>query len=120
MLELSDSDRVGPIGHAIAPAATDAAMQGMLHIAGDVAGGTVAAAVGETVISGGASTGAGYIEARFRRLHMAFTERRAAWLAALMHQHLLGSLPGELTAAATIDESPEFAAAVEALQRFQI
>ena len=110
----------GPIGHAIAPAVADTAMQGMLHVAGDVAGGTVAAAVGETVISGGAATGAGYLEARFRRLHMAFTERRAAWLASLMHQHLLGSLPDELSAAATIDESPEFAAAAEALERFQI
>jgi len=108
----------GPIGHAIAPAVADTAMQGMLHVAGDVAGGTVAAAVGETVISGGASTGAGYLEARFRRLHMAFTERRAAWLAGLIQQHLLGTLPEELAVAATIDQSPEFAAAEEAIRRF--
>lgn len=110
----------GPIGHAIAPAVADTAMQGMLHVAGDVAGGTVAAAVGETVLSGGASTGAGYLEARFRRLHMAFTERRAAWLAGLIQQHLLGTLPEELAAAATIDQSPEFAAAEEAIRRFSL
>ncbi|AMV19500.1 GTPase [Planctomyces sp. SH-PL14] len=105
----------GPVGHAIAPVVTDTALQGALHLAGDVAGGTVAAAVGETVISGGASTGVGFLEMRFRRLHTAFTERRAQWLADLLRQNLLGSLNEELMAAATIDQSPEFRAAEEAL-----
>jgi hypothetical protein len=106
----------GPVGHVITPALTDTALQGVLHIAGDVTGGAVAAAVGETVISGGASTGAGYLEARFRKLHSAFTARRAAWLAGLINRHLLGSLPEELQSAATIDRSPEFRAAEEALR----
>ncbi len=98
----------GPVGHAITPVFTDAAVQGVMHFAGDVAGGTVAAAVGETVLSAGAGTGVGYFEARFRRLENAFTQRRAGWLANLLQAQLLGKLPQELQAAASLAGDPRF------------
>ena len=94
-----------PVGHALTPVITDTAFQGVVHVAGDVAGGTIAAAVGDAVISEGASTGVGYLEAKFRKLHAAFTARRAAWLAVLLNTHLLGTLPDEIRQAASLPES---------------
>jgi len=98
----------GPVGHAMTPVFTDAAVQGVMHFAGDVAGGTVAAAVGETVLSAGTGTSVGYFEARFRRLETAFTRKRAAWLAGLLQQALLGTIPQELEAAASVTSGPAF------------
>ncbi|HVJ67975.1 MAG TPA: hypothetical protein VM510_08330, partial [Caulifigura sp.] len=98
----------GPVGHAITPVFTDAAVQGVMHFAGDVAGGTVAAAVGETVLSAGAGTSVGYFEARFRRLENAFTQKRAAWLAGVLQQSLLGTLPQDLQGAAGVTSTLEF------------
>jgi hypothetical protein len=98
----------GPVGHALMPAIADGAIQGIVTVAGDVAGGTVAAAVGETVISGTAAQGAGLLEARFRRLHAAFTARRAAWLGQLLKEHVLGTLPEDLARAAQLPESAEW------------
>ena len=106
----------GPLGHAVVPAFAEAAGQSILHVAGDVAGGAVAAAVGETAISGTASSGVGYLEARFRKLHIAFTEQRAMWLANRLKDELLGTLPEELAAAATIGESEDVTAVRELLQ----
>jgi hypothetical protein len=97
----------GPVGHAVTPVLADTAIQSLVHIAGDVAGGTVAAAVGDTAISGTAATGAGYLEARFRKLHVAFTAQRAGWLAGLLKKHLLGALPEDLKQAAEIGQSAE-------------
>lgn len=99
----------GPVGHAVTPVLADTALQSLIHVAGDVAGGTVAAAVGETAISGTASTSVGYLEARFRKLHVAFTAHRAAWLARLLKEHLLGTLPEELQRAAEIGGGNELA-----------
>ena len=99
----------GPVGNAIFPAVADSAMQGVLHVASDAVGGTVVTAVGDKVISEGASTGAGYLEARFRQLHAQFTAQRAEWLAAELESHLFGSLPTDLSTASQISESPEFA-----------
>ncbi len=98
----------GPVGHAITPVFTDAAVQGVMHLAGDVAGGTVAAAVGETVLSAGAGTSLGYFEARFRRLENLFTQQRAVWLAGLLQQTLLGTLPADLQTAAAVTSTPAF------------
>jgi hypothetical protein len=110
----------GPVGHAITPVFADAAVQGMVHFAGDVAGGTVAAAVGETVLSSGAGTSIGYFEAKFRRLQTAFTARRAAWLAEILQKHLLGSMPRDLQDAAIVVDRGEFReleAATQAVSR---
>jgi hypothetical protein len=94
-----------PVGHALTPVLTDTAFQGVVHVAGDVAGGTIAAAIGDAVISEGASTGVGYLEAKFRRLHAAFAGKRAAWLADLLNTHLLGTLPDEIRQAASLPAS---------------
>jgi hypothetical protein len=96
------------VGHAITPVLTDTVLQGVVHAAGDVAGGTIAAAVGDAVISEGAATSAGYLEAKFRKLQAAFTRRRAQWLAGLLQQHLLGTLPEDLQHAASVAGTEEF------------
>ncbi|REJ84654.1 MAG: hypothetical protein DWQ34_10715 [Planctomycetota bacterium] len=97
-----------PVGEVIAPVVADSAMQGALHVAGDVAGGTLTAAVGDTVLSEGAASGTGYLEAKFRRLHAGFAAQRAAWLAGMLSEHLLGTLPTEVQAAAAIPQSEPF------------
>lgn len=106
----------GPLGDALAPVLAHSALAGVLHVAGDVAGGTMAAAVGETVISEGASQSAGYLEAKFRRMHAAFTARRAAWLAGLLKEHVLGSLPEDLAESAVLPSSEPYLQ-VQQLQR---
>jgi hypothetical protein len=93
----------GPVGHAL----TEAAGQSLIQVAGEFASGTIAAAVGETAISGTTASGVGYLEAKFRRLHVAFTAQRAAWLGGLLKEHLLGTLPEQMQAAAAIPHSGE-------------
>jgi hypothetical protein len=104
-----------PVGHALTPVITDTALQGIFHVAGDVAGGTISAALGDAVISGGAATGAGYLEAKFRRMHSAFAAGRAAWLAEQLGRHVLGALPQEIQRAAGLSEHPSFRAANTAI-----
>lgn len=98
----------GPLGHALAPAAADAAVQGLLHVAGDAVGGTVVTAVGDKLLTDTASTSAGYLEARFRQLHATFAQQRTAWMARQLEEHLLQSLPRELAQGADVVRSPEF------------
>lgn len=105
----------GPVGHAITPVFADAAVQGVVHFAGDVAGGTMAAAVGETMLSSGTGTSVAYVEARFRKLQTTFTARRAAWLASHLQQALLGSMPADLHRAASFLDSPEYREVRDAL-----
>ncbi len=99
---------VGPVGNAVVPVMTDTAMQAALHVAGDVTAGTVTAAVGETAISSGASTGAGYLEAWFYQLHRSFVESRKNWMLDQLQQHLWGSLLEDLQNAAAIPQSDQF------------
>src|SRR5690606_34448482 len=105
----------GPLGHAL----TEAAGQSLIQVAGELASGTIAAAVGETAISGTAASGAGYLEAKFRRLHVAFTAQRAVWLAGLLKQNLLGTLPEELQAAAAGPDSPQMADVQQSLAQLE-
>ena len=105
----------GPVGHAVGQIAANAAVTSAVHVASDVVAGSLTAAVGENWISHGASAGAGWLEAHFRRIHESFAARRAAWLAELLQIHLLGSLPHDLQAAALIPESHEFLRATTAL-----
>ena len=99
---------VGPVGDVLYPAVADTAMQGMFHLATDAVGGTVVTAVGDKVITEGASTSAGYLESKFRRLHTQFAQQRAEWLASELERHLFGNLPEELARAAKIGDAPEF------------
>ncbi len=103
---------------AVAPMA-DTALQGALHVAGDLTGGTIAAAVGDQVISGGASSSMGYVEAKFRKLHAAFTAERAVWFAGLLKSELLGELPEQLHAMSTIPESDRYQAVAATVQELQ-
>ena len=68
----------------------------------------MAAAVGEKMISEGAAQSVGYLEARFRQLHAAFTAQRAAWLAGLLQSEVLGTLPEDLLSAANLTRSAPF------------
>lgn len=98
----------GPVGHALFPAVADSAMQGVLHVATDAIGGTVVTAVGDKVLTEGASSSAGYLEARFRQLHTQFAKQRAEWLATELEKHLFGSLPGDLARASQIAQQSEY------------
>lgn len=99
---------MGPVGNAVGQLATETVVSSAVSVAGDVAAGGVTAAVGETWISSTASSGAAWLEARFRRIHEQFVAQRAAWLAELLQKYLLGSLPEELAQAAVISESETF------------
>ncbi len=106
----------GPAGDAVGHLAANTAIQSAVHLAGDITGGTVAAALGETAISNTASTGVGMLEARFRRLHARFTAQRAGWLARMLKDHLLGSLPEEFQAATSVPQSEVFRTVRETIQ----
>jgi hypothetical protein len=98
----------GPMGDMVGTVATETALTTAMTAAGDVAGGSVAAAVGETWISNTTSAGFAWLEAKFRRIHAQFVKQRAAWLAELMQSKLLGTLPEELGEAAMIPESESY------------
>lgn len=85
------------------------------HLTADVVGGTVAASVGDSVISEGVSHGAGLLQLRMRMLHQQFAASRATWLAELLKTHLLGTLPEDLQTASRISTSAEFLAAANAI-----
>jgi hypothetical protein len=98
----------GPAGHALAPFVSAAAAKTlMVHVLGDVAGGTGAMVVGETAISG-TLTGLRLLEARFRQLQTAFAARRVAWFADFLRRNLLGQLHDELDAAVGVVTSPAY------------
>jgi len=109
----------GPIGNAVGQVATETALTSAVSVAGDVAAGGVTAAVGETWISSSTSSGAAWLEARFRRIHDRFIAQRAGWLAKLLQHHLLGSLPEDLAQAAVIPESEQFAQIESVLTELQ-
>jgi len=94
----------GPMGDALGAMAAESALQGVFHVAGDAVGGTVVTAVGDKVITEGASAGTGYLEARFRQIHSAFATERANWMANQLELNLFGSLPHDLAQAAKTPE----------------
>lgn len=98
----------GPVGHAVGHLATETMVASAVTMAGDVAAGSLTAAVGETWLSSTTSTGVAWLEARLRRIHEQFAAQRAAWLAERLHAELLGSLPDDLHRAARIPERDAF------------
>lgn len=96
---------------------TSAATSTIGHLTADVVGGTVAASVGESVISEGVSQGTSLLQLRLRMMHQRFASVRAAWLAKLLKDHLLGTLPEDLQAASQIALCPEFLNAANAVDR---
>ncbi len=79
-------------------------MQSALH----VAGGTVAATLGESAISQSTATGAGYLESKFRNLQDRFAVQRAGWLAEQLERLLLGDLTRQLGLAARTPQCDAF------------
>jgi hypothetical protein len=106
---------MGPVGDAAASLAANSAFQSAVHVAGDVAGGTIAAVVGDTALSGTTSSGAGYLEAKFRKLHTAFTATRLEWLLKMLDEHLWGSFVKEIHAGASALQSEPYRQVVEML-----
>lgn len=101
---------MGPAGETVAPLVADTAANMVVHVVTDVAGGTVAAAAGDTAISGAAGTSTGMLQTWFHRLHSVFTQRRVDWLTQLIRKELLGNLPEEMQAAAELPASEEYRA----------
>jgi hypothetical protein len=97
-----------PFGEAATHLASHAVMQTALHVVGDVAGGTMAAAVGESAISSTAGSGIAYLQARFHRLQSAFTAGRVAWLAQQLEKDLLGPTTRQLAQAVAVPQSEAF------------
>lgn len=102
-----------PLGEAATHLASHGIMSVAMHVVGDVAAGTAVATVGETAISQTASSGAGYLQAKFHRLQSAFLSRRAGWLAERLQQHVLGTLATDLQTAAAVGQSPQFRALLD-------
>jgi hypothetical protein len=97
----------------------DFAAHGAMHVASNALGGTITAAVGEAVISESAATGSGYLEAKLRQLHAAFTARRGAWLWDLLNAELLGGLATEIHHAATLPQSAAYQAVEGAIRELR-
>lgn len=98
----------------------EVAAQGLVNVAVDFFAGTAATAAGDTIFSRAAGSLGAAVFARLRAIPAKFAERRAAWLAARLKDHLLGTLPEDLRAAAHLPDSPAFheaAAAVRELRR---
>ena len=95
---------------------TSAATSTLGHLTADVVGGTVAASVGESVIHEGVSQGTGLLQSHLRNLHQRFAAKRATWLAELLRDHLLGTLPEELLAASRLSTGPAFLATLNAVE----
>jgi hypothetical protein len=124
--------RLDQMGAAIRPAtsvalfvigfgpAGDAAAQifahGALHTVVDVAGGTAAAAVGDTAISTTASSLSAKLEAHFRALHNGFAVKRVGWLLNQLQTYLWGDFLEELKAGALVPENPAFVSVLANLE----
>lgn len=59
------------------------------------------------------------LQARFHKLQAAYTARRAGWLMGRLKELLLGTLPEELQAAATLTELREFQEVQSTLVRLE-
>ncbi|MCH9655491.1 MAG: 50S ribosome-binding GTPase [Planctomycetes bacterium] len=100
----------GAVGHAGSQLVTDTMIQSVVNVAGDVAGGAATTTVGETAVSSTTATGVGFLEAKFRRFHAVFAQKRTEWLATAIRKHLLKSLPEELKSAVELPNSQYYQA----------
>jgi hypothetical protein len=86
---------------------------GVMPFIADFATGAAAAVAGDQALAGGA----GFLEARFRRLQTAFTKRRIDWLLRQLQEQLFGTVPQEVQSAAGVPQSEAFAKLSEATDR---
>ena len=98
----------GPAGEAVAPFVADAAAQAIVPVVAGIAGGATTAVAGEAAVSGATGQSLGFLQARFHRLQMSFTESRVSWLVRLLKRDLLGNLPEQLESAAALPGTPVF------------
>jgi len=94
----------GPVGDAVAPAAMHTALQ----LAGDVAGGTVVATLGESAVSQPIAQGVSRLQVWLHSLQQRFAVRRAGWLARHLEQLVVGDLIRDLEQAAATPHSDAF------------
>jgi len=97
----------GPAGHLLSPVLAplvDLGTHTVVPIIADFTTGAVAAAAGDTALA----SGAGLLEARFRKLQTAFTRRRVDWLLGQLKERLFGTVPQELQAAANVPETDAY------------
>lgn len=94
----------GPVGDVVAPAAMNTALQ----VAGDVAGGTVVATLGESAVSQPIAQGVSRLQVWLHSLQQRFAVRRANWLATQLEQLVLGDLIRDLERAAGTPDSEAF------------
>lgn len=86
----------------------EVAAHGLVNVGVDLFAGTVASVAGEKAVSvTGANVGAA-IFARLRAIPAKFAQRRAAWLAERLKDHLLGTLPEDLRVASQLPQSAAF------------
>ena len=100
----------GAVGHAGSQLVTDTMIQSVVNVAGDVAGGAATTTVGETAVSSTTATGVGFLEAKLRRFHAVFAQKRTEWLATAIRTHLLKTLPDELKSAVNLPDSKYYQA----------
>ena len=100
----------GAVGDVGTQLVTDTMIQSVVNVTGDVAGGAATTTFGETAVSSTAATGMGYLEAKFRRFHAVFAQKRTEWLATAIREHLLKTLPEELKSAVSLPESETYQA----------
>ena len=109
----------GPAGDAAAQLATETALQSVIHVAGDVAGGTAAATVGEAAVSRTVGEGAGRIEAHFRHMHQLLTARRLDWLLDRLNYHVWGELVAELQRGTAVARGENWQAVQECVEELR-
>ncbi|EDL56101.1 hypothetical protein, partial [Gimesia maris] len=107
---------VGDVGTQIV---TDTMIQSVVNVAGDVAGGAAATTVGETAVSSSAASGMGYLEAKIRRFHAVFAQKRTEWLANAVRTHLLKTLPEELKSAVALPDSKHYHAVQQTVNELE-
>lgn len=95
------------------------AAQGLVNIAVDMFAGTAATAAGDTLFTKAAGNLGAAIFARLRAIPDKFAARRAAWLASRLKEHLLGTLPEELQAAAHLPQSAAYREVEEIVQQLR-
>jgi hypothetical protein len=108
----------GPAAHVLSPVLAplvDMGTHSVVPIIADFASGAAAAAAGDTAIA----SGAGFLEARFRRLQTAFTRKRIDWLLRNLKDQLFGTVPEELQAASSVPRTEAFVTLSGAVQQLK-
>ena len=108
----------GPAAHVLSPMVAplvDMGTHSVAPILADFATGAAAAVAGDTAMASSAN----FLEARFRRLQTAFTQRRIDWLLARFKEHLFGTVPQDLQSAAAVPRTEAFMKLSESVARLE-